>query len=56
MSRYLRLAACAAIGAILSTATAVAADRPDGTITFSGGGVAFIAGWIALAIAALRGR
>jgi len=45
MSRYLRLAACAVFGAALSSApAAMAADTPDGTITFSGGGVAFIAG------------
>lgn len=49
MSRNLRLAACAVSAAtlgaaILSAATAMAADTPDGTINFSGGSVAFIGG------------
>jgi hypothetical protein len=44
MSRFLRLAACAVVGAVLSSASAMAADTPDATISFSGGGVAFIAG------------
>ena len=44
MSRYLRLAACVVFGAVLSSAPAMAADKPDGTITFKGGGVALIAG------------
>jgi hypothetical protein len=44
MSRRFRLVACAAFGAAQISATAIAADKPDGRITFSGGGVAFIAG------------
>jgi hypothetical protein len=44
MSRYFRLAACALSAALLSSAPAMAADTPSGTITFKGGSVAFIAG------------
>jgi hypothetical protein len=32
------------MGAVLSSAPAMAADKPDGTITFKGGTVGFIAG------------
>ena len=44
MSRYVRLAACVAFGALLGSAPAMAADTPDATITFTGGAVAFIGG------------
>jgi hypothetical protein len=44
MKRFIRMAACAAFAATMSTTASMAADAPDGTITFHGGGVAFIAG------------
>jgi hypothetical protein len=44
MNRFIRVSACAAFATIVSTAAAMAADTPDGTIKFSGGGVAVIAG------------
>ena len=44
MSRYVRLAACVAFGALLGSAPAIAADKPDATIDFTGGAVAFIGG------------
>jgi len=44
MSRYLRLAACTVFAASLSAATAMAQNKPDATIRFSGGSVAFLAG------------
>jgi hypothetical protein len=44
MNRFIRVSACAAVAVIVSSATAMAADTPDGTITFHGGGFALIAG------------
>jgi hypothetical protein len=44
MNRFIRVSACAAFAAIMSSATSMAAETPDGTISFHGGGVAFIAG------------
>jgi hypothetical protein len=44
MKRFIPVSALAALAVALGSATSMAASAPSGTITFHGGGVAFIAG------------